>query len=125
MKIFYQMDIRNQFDLDIISNEIEKINRKNEEKYFLDVLNNYLDNRELIDSRISKCVTRKLSKIGKIELSLIRIAATEISYIEDIAQEVSVNEAIEISKIYATEDSYKFINGALGKYIENNYDDGK
>ncbi len=120
MKMFYQMDIRNEYDHFEYEQSLENIKREIEKKYFLDVLHSYINNREVIDEKIQKAITsRSIHKIGKIELALIRVAATEIDYLKDFPVEVAVNEAIELSKIYATEKSYIFINGVLGRYIEN------
>ena len=62
-------------------------------------------------------------RIFKVDLAIILIAAYEILYLPEIPCEVSVNEAIELAKIYSTEKSYKFINGILSRFItqmENN-----
>ncbi len=56
-------------------------------------------------------------RIYKVDLAIILIASYEILYLSDIPDEVSVNEALELSKIYSTEKSYKFINGILARII--------
>ena len=46
-------------------------------------------------------------------MSLIRLAAYEMMFIEDIPSRVSINEAIELSKKYDEEKAYSFVNGVL------------
>ena len=55
----------------------------------------------------------KLHRMPIVDLSILRCAAYEILYISDIDAATSINEAIEIAKVYSTPDSSKFINGVL------------
>ena len=72
-----------------------------------------------IDSIISGAMTGwKLSRIGKIELNILRIAVYEIRFDEDVPDRVAINEAVELAKYYGSEDSsYGFINGILAKVV--------
>ena len=55
----------------------------------------------------------KLHRMPIIDLSILRCATYEILHISDIDPATSINEAIEIAKVYSTPDSPKFINGIL------------
>ena len=55
----------------------------------------------------------KLHRMPVVDLSILRCAAYEILYLSDIDPATSINEAVEIAKIYSTPDSPKFINGIL------------
>ena len=72
-----------------------------------------------IDSMIEKAATGwKFNRIGKIELMVLRIALFEIKYDEEVPTRVAINEAVELSKIYGSDDmSYGFVNGVLGKIV--------
>ncbi|MBR4766148.1 MAG: transcription antitermination factor NusB, partial [Clostridia bacterium] len=73
------------------------------------------DNIEEIDLNIEKfSIARKMNRISKVSLSVLRIAVCEMLYYEDIPYGVSINEAVEICKKYASEDEYAFVNGVLG-----------
>ncbi len=120
MKVLYQMDIRNEYEDFDYQIHLDDIKRNSERDYFINVVTSFIANKDIIDQNIADAITsRSMKKIGKIEFALLRLASVEIDYIDDIPVEVSVNEAIELSKIYATEKSYIFINGVLGRYIEN------
>lgn len=58
-------------------------------------------------------------RIYKVDCALIMLAAYEIFFLEDIPVKVSVNEALELAKIYSTAKSVSFINGILASLIEN------
>lgn len=52
-------------------------------------------------------------RIAKVDLSVLRLAIYELLHRRDIPPIVSINEAIELGKIYSTPDSKRFINGIL------------
>ena len=61
----------------------------------------------------------KLHRMPVVDLSILRCATYEIRYINDIDPATSINEAIEIAKIYSTPESPKFINGVLDNIQKN------
>ncbi|MBO4696248.1 MAG: transcription antitermination factor NusB [Lachnospiraceae bacterium] len=65
-----------------------------------------------------------LNRMGKAEISILRLAVYEILYDETIPEKVAANEAVELAKKYGTKESYSFINGILGKVIASNHESG-
>lgn len=61
----------------------------------------------------------RLERMANVDRNLMRLALYEVFYCNDIPNNVSVNEAIDLGKIFGGDDSGKFINGILGKVIEN------
>ena len=61
----------------------------------------------------------ELERVYKIDLAILMIASYEILFCEDIPDKVSVNEAVEIAKIYSTDNSPSFINGVLAGVIRD------
>lgn len=57
----------------------------------------------------------RTSRMGKVDLTLIRLAVYEMKYDEDVPVGVAINEAVELAKKYGTDDSPSFVNGILGK----------
>lgn len=74
------------------------------------------DNLEEIDKIISHHLSAKwkLNRISRVSLSILRLAVYEMKYVEDIPSNVSINEAVELSKKFSGEEEYKFVNGILG-----------
>jgi len=59
----------------------------------------------------------KTSRMGKVDLTLIRLAVYEMTFEEDVPQGVAINEAVELAKSYGTDDSSSFVNGILAKLV--------
>ena len=64
-----------------------------------------------------------IKRIGKAELTILRLALYEMYYDSSISVAIAINEAIELSKVYCEDKSPKFINGVLStinkKRLEN------
>jgi len=73
-------------------------------------------NKEEIDVLIENFSDNwALERLPLLDRNMMRIGIYEMLYEKDIPHSVSINEAIELAKLYGTEDSGKFINGVLGK----------
>lgn len=57
----------------------------------------------------------KTSRMGKVDLTILRLAVYEMKYDEDIPEKVAINEAVELSKKFGGDESPVFINGVLAK----------
>jgi len=77
----------------------------------------HLEPLDRVISNVSK--DWSLNRIARVDKSIMRLALFEMLYCDDIPRSVSVNEAVEMGKIFGGEDSGKFINGILGKVLEN------
>ncbi len=60
-----------------------------------------------------------LSRMPFVDRNILRLAVYEILHMEDIPDSVSINEAVEMAKLYGGEDSSKFVNGVLGRLAED------
>lgn len=70
---------------------------------------------ETLDAVISeKAVGWKIGRISKTALAVLRLSIYELMYRADIPDSVSVNEAVELCKKYATQEDAAFVNGILG-----------
>ena len=59
----------------------------------------------------------RLNRMGKAELTILRIATYEIRYDEEVPDKVAINEAVELAKKYGNEAAAGFVNGVLAKVI--------
>lgn len=72
----------------------------------------------LIDEIISEASEGwKLNRMGKVDLSILRLAVFELKFDDDIPDKVAINEAVEIAKNFGTDTSSGFINGVLAKIV--------
>lgn len=61
----------------------------------------------------------KTSRMGKVELTILRLAVYEMRFDEDIPQKVAINEAVELSKKFGGHEAPAFVNGVLAKLTGN------
>ena len=79
-----------------------------------ELVSGVLSHRLEIDAKIAEVSSNwKLSRMGRVDLNVIRIAIFELFYCEDIPPRVSINEAVDLGKKYGTEKSGAFVNGIL------------
>lgn len=70
-----------------------------------------------IDEKLNENMTGwNTSRVGKVELAIMRLAVYEILFDENVPASVAINEAIELAKKYAQDESPAFINGVLAKF---------
>lgn len=75
-----------------------------------------IENIENIDAQIQAHASNwKFERIAKMDLAILRLAIHELLHRNDIPPIVSINEAIDLSKIFSNPDSKRFINGILDK----------
>ena len=73
-----------------------------------------------LDGIIEKAAENwKLSRMAKVDLTILRLAAYELLFCPDIPVNVSLDEAIEIGKRYGSGDSATFINGILDQVAQS------
>ena len=87
--------------------------------YIKTVFGGVFTNLEEIDSLISEnAVGWKIERISKTALAVLRLAIFEIKFVSDIPPAVSVNEAVELCKKYATKEDASFVNGILSTVLK-------
>lgn len=99
-----EIDLENYLNLDYIS----KVCKVYEEKH------------EEIDEAIDKYAKGwSIMTMPKVDVAILRLAIAEIGFIDNVPEKVSINEAIEMAKMYCDDKSPKFINGVLGSYLND------
>ena len=146
MKLIYQSDINKESmegkldtflknNFEYISNRYEELRLQYSDNPNLELKNLEIDNvvdkeymnkmcvaleenSEKINELISKYAKNwSIERMPKVDLAVLKVAICEILFVEDIPNKVSINEAIEIAKIYCDDKTPKFINGILGSVV--------
>lgn len=69
-----------------------------------------------LDDQINRASTHwNLDRMSRVDRNILRLAAFEIAFLDDIPMNVSINEAIEIAKRFGADDTPMFVNGVLDK----------
>lgn len=82
------------------------------------------------DKSLLECISPVLTnwhhdRVAVIDMIMLKMAVTEFMYCESIPVKVTLNEYVEISKLYSTSKSKDFINGVLDKLSKQLADEGK
>lgn len=73
-----------------------------------------------LDARINQVAEGwKTRRMGKVELTILRLALYEILHDEEIPQKVAINEAVELAKKFGGNDAPSFINGVLARLVKD------
>ena len=122
-KLIYSLEIQKtenleeQIDLFFESNDIKDEEAK---KYIKNVILGIYKNKERILANIEKNLKEdwKLSRISKMDLSILELAIYEIEFSE-VPYKVAINEAVELSKKYGEDKSKNFVNGILASVVKD------
>ena len=68
-----------------------------------------------LEDHIIPHIGRDIENVDPVERAILRIAAFELEFEHDIPFKVVINEAVELAKTFASEQSYRFINGVVDK----------
>ena len=109
---------------DALTAAVEEQNTKDAVKaqsYAQKAVNGILAALADIDAKIKEySIDWDLERMPGVDRNILRLAVYEIYYAEEkIPAGIAINEAVEIAKIYGSEDSPRFINGLLGKMVRN------
>ncbi len=73
-----------------------------------------VSNLQQIDSIIKKSSKNwRLERMAIVDRNILRIGCYELLFSDDVPYKVAINEAVELSKHFGTEDSRSFVNGVL------------
>ena len=87
-----------------------------EREYIKERLCHIFDKLTELDKQIdSVSVGWSISRMGKVDLTIIRLAYYEMLYDESVPVKVAINEAVELAKKFGGESSRSFVNGILAK----------
>ncbi|HHQ1149346.1 TPA: transcription antitermination factor NusB [Listeria innocua] len=97
-----------------LNQAIKNIMEDEQDDYMEQLVEGVMANKAEIDAIIEPNLDNwRIDRLNKVDLSLLRLSVYEIKYLDDVPNRVSLNESIEIAKIYSDEKSSKFINGVL------------
>lgn len=111
-----QQEYNEQIELFLVE---QNVSQEKAKTYMTETINGIAKNKEEILELISQNLKEKwdISRVSKINITLLKLATYEIVYTE-IPYKVVVNEAVEIAKKYGDDTSPAFINGVLANIIK-------
>lgn len=117
MQCVFQMEAQNDFENPDIEKYISRKAVGDHREYIENLLKNVSANIEDINNKIDSCSEGwPHRRMAKMDLAIIRVAAAELLYDQNMPKAVAINEAVNLAKIYGTDQSAKFVNAVLGKF---------
>ncbi|MDD4111947.1 MAG: transcription antitermination factor NusB [Herbinix sp.] len=87
-----------------------------DKQYLNNRFDTILEKLDEIDHMLSEAASGwTLGRMGKVELTILRLAVFEMSFDDDIPIKVAINEAVELAKVFGGDDTPGFVNGVLAK----------
>ncbi|MFC5532578.1 transcription antitermination factor NusB [Cohnella yongneupensis] len=86
--------------------------------YTRELVEGVIHNREEIDQQLAVYLTGwQVDRLSRVDRQVLRLAAYEIKYRDDVPAKVAINEAIELAKHFGLAENGKFVNGVLGRML--------
>ncbi len=122
MQMLFEMDIHGDFGNEKRNSFIENNGLEKDQKtYFMAVHSACTKNLEEIDRMINKFGKNwSIETMNRVDVSILRLAITEIFYSKNVPASIAINEAVELGKKFGGDNSGKFINGILGSITREN-----
>ncbi len=116
LQLLYQGDILEKTPHSIISDRLLVPETQGLDDYAVMLLDLVQEHLSDIDKRIvSASENWSMDRMPVVDRSLLRLAACEMCYVEDVPISVSINEAVNLAKEFGGENSPRFVNGILGR----------
>ena len=98
---------------------LHKVELKSEDSEYLQARTaNIMEKIPEIDEKLNQAAAGwKTKRMGKVELTILRLALYEMLHDDAIPEKVSINEAVELAKKFGGNDSPSFVNGILAKFV--------
>ncbi|MEI2666561.1 transcription antitermination factor NusB [Rossellomorea sp. LJF3] len=88
--------------------------------YLEQIVLGFIENQERVDGHIRENLEKwSFDRLAKVDRNILRLGVYELLFVEDVPNNVVINEAVEIAKIFGDDQSSKFINGVLSKVSQS------
>lgn len=116
IQVLFQIDVTDTDPREALEHVL---NEGEGDEFLSELVFGTLENLEKIDEVIKEnLVNWSFSRIGNVDRSVLRMASYEMVLRDDIPVNVSLNEAVELAKLFGGEESGRFVNGVLSKIMQ-------
>lgn len=118
-KILFRVEFHSREELNeqigLCMEELGEI-REQDSAYIVNKVHQIAEHLDELDEMVNGAAEKwKTTRMAKAELAIIRLAVYEMKYEEDIPVSVAINEAVELAKVYGSDNGAAFVNGILAK----------
>lgn len=120
LQILYQRDITGESVASILAAKSYSVEDGEPDEFCRQLVSAVEERLDELDATIGEVSENwSVSRMPLVDRNILRLATYEIEYSDDVPASVSINEAVELAKVYGGEDSSKFVNGVLGRIAAN------
>ncbi len=127
----YQMEMNEVTAAEAVDMIMEELRTENElgadqsdigstDEYARELVYSVLERKQAIDGMLQQFLTGwQVDRLSRVDRQVLRLACYEMVFRNDVPPKAAINEAIELAKHFGTEESGKFVNGVLGKLMQD------
>jgi transcription antitermination protein NusB len=121
LQILFQIEYAPQISFDDLLALHEEKKEPQLIKYADEIIRGVQLHKEAIDKKIQEASRHwKIDRMGGVDRNILRLAVFEIFHAQEMLEpKIAINEAIEIAKIFGTQESAAFVNGLLDQVVRN------
>lgn len=121
LQILFQIEYAPQISFDEMLTLFEEKKDSALIKYADEIIRGVQANLANIDLKIQEASRHwKIERMGGVDRNILRLAVFEIFYANEVIEhKIAINEAIEIAKIFGSQESASFVNGLLDQIVRN------
>lgn len=124
LQTLYQYELNEEARSHLIEGQAETLKKEadvDDQSFFRRLSQGVLQQGARMDPVIQQYLKKDwmLSRLSLVDRIILRMALYELVFESDIPTGVTLNEAVELTKIFSTEESAKFINGVLGNIVKD------
>ncbi|WP_274651748.1 transcription antitermination factor NusB [Paenibacillus humicola] len=126
----YQMEMNEVSSGDAVDMLMDEVSEENEigadagdakgiDKFVRNLVNGVTEHKAAIDDMLQQYLTGwQVDRLSRVDRQVLRLACYEMVFRSDVPPKAAINEAIELAKHFGTDDSGKFVNGVLGRLLQ-------
>lgn len=126
----YQMEMNEVGASDAIDMLMDELRQDNEigadpseigstDEFARELVFGVMEHKQAIDGMLQQFLTGwQVDRLSRVDRQVLRLACYEMVFRSDVPPKAAINEAIDLAKHFGTEESGKFVNGVLGKLIQ-------
>lgn len=97
----------------------EKALNKADVEFFDEILRSMMTTSADLDIQLSPLLDRSIEQLDLVERGILRLAATEMLQRIDVPYKVIIDEYVELTKVFGSQDAHKYVNGVLDKLAQS------
>ena len=116
LRVLYAWESRQDTDLEVVLDEFmtRRLIAADRRDYLRRLVTTLWENRVDVDRTIADNLTNwRMERLGVIDRNILRLAVTEMLFVDDVPPRVCIQEALRLADRYGTDQSPRFVNGVL------------